>query len=550
MIRFYALGGLGEIGKNLYVLEKDGKILILDCGLKFSDVPGVDFLLPDFSYLEKRSKDIVGLFLSHGHEDHIGGVPFFLQRINVPVIGSRLSLELVKANLGSKASEYDFVEVAAGESMHLDPFDLYFVEMRHSIPEALGLYIKTDEANVFFTGDYKIEVAPVSGKPTDFKTLANIGEQGVDFLLADSTNAEPAMVWNDGPSAGDCLTEQQVYELLEKEISASTGRVIVSTFASHIDRIQQIIRIAAKEERSVAIEGRSLIRNMKIAEKLGYMDGLSHRIVTTQALEALPREKQMIIASGSQGEPLSALVRISSGTHKRVKVEKGDKVIIAAYPIPGNERAVTDVINSLLYKGAEVRFIHSSGHPCTGKDHQLIMLNLLKPKYLVPIHGEWQHLVGHADIGKRAGLPAENIFLMENGDVLVYEKEKERPRIKRHGIENVGTFIVDGILSKVEAAVAVKERMKIGAEGVVVVEAIYDQDNQEWLADTVILGVVTESPQSSVSETLNKVISQMLNETDPNGTGEGIESRVISTIKDYLKGISQYPEVVVRLNRV
>ncbi|WP_018963062.1 ribonuclease J [Coprothermobacter platensis] len=549
MIRFYALGGLGEIGKNLYVVEKDGKILILDCGLKFSDVPGVDFLLPDFSYLEKRAKDIVGLFLSHGHEDHIGGVPFFLQRVRVPVISSRLSLELVKANLGSKASEYEFIQVAPGESMELNPFELHFVEMRHSIPEALGLYIKTDEARIFFTGDYKIEVAPVSGKPTDFKTLSSIGEEGVDFLLADSTNAEPSMVWNGGGSAADCLTEQQVYELLDKEISSSTGRVIVSTFASHIDRIQQIIKIAQKEERSVAIEGRSLIKNMKIAEKLGYMDGLSHRIVTAQALEALPRNKQMIIASGSQGEPLSALVRISSGTHKRVKVEKGDKVIIAAYPIPGNERAVTDVINSLLYKGAEVRFIHSSGHPCTAKDHQLIMLNLLKPRYLVPIHGEWQHLVGHADIGKRAGLPSENIFLMENGDVLVYEKDKDNPRIKKHGIENVGTFIVDGILSKVEAAVAVKERMKIGAEGVVIVEAVYMEDKHDWLVDTVMLGVVTESSQNTVSKSLNDALYKMLSDQSPDAMS-GLESRITASVKEYLKGMNQYPEVVVRLSTI
>lgn len=549
MIRFYALGGLGEIGKNLYVLEKDGKILVLDCGLKFSDVPGVDFLLPDFSYLEKRSKDILGLFLSHGHEDHIGGVPFFLQKVKVPVFGSRLSLELVKANLGSRAAEYEFVEVKAGESQKLGPFKLDFVEMRHSIPEALGLYVETDEANIFSTGDYKIEVAPVSGKPTDFKALASIGERGVDFLLADSTNAEPAMMWNGGASAGDCLTEQQVYELLAKEISESSGRVIVSTFASHIDRIQQILKIAEKEERSVAIEGRSLIRNLKIAEKLGYLDGLGHRIVTSQTLESLPREKQMIIASGSQGEPLSALVRISSGIHKRVRLERGDKVIIAAYPIPGNERAVTDVINSLLYKGAEVRFIHSSGHPCTGKDHQLIMLNLIKPKYLVPIHGEWRHLVGHAEIGKRAGLPGENIFLLENGDVLVYEKEKGQPRVKKHGIENVGALIVDGILSKVEAAVAIKERMKIGSEGVVIVEAIFDEEQSAWLVDTVMLGVVTDSSQSSVSQTLNGLIARMLNENTASDQKE-IEQIIATTVKDYLKGMNQYPEVVIRLNSI
>ncbi|NPV88650.1 ribonuclease J [Coprothermobacteraceae bacterium] len=549
MIRFFALGGLGEIGKNLYVLEKDGRLLVLDCGLKFSDVPGVDFLLPDFSYLERRQKDIVGLFLSHGHEDHIGGVPFFLQKVRVPVLGSRLTLELVKSNLGSRAQEYEFIEVIAGGSLVLPPFELRFVEMRHSIPEALGVYIRTSEASVFFTGDYKIEVAPVSGRPTDFRSLASIGDTGVDFLLADSTNAEPETIWGGGGSSEDCLSEQQVYELLAEEIAASRGRVIVSTFASHINRIQQLLQIAEREGRSVAVEGRSLIRNLKIAEKLGYLDGLVHKVVSTDALESVPRNRQMIVATGSQGEPLSALVRISTGTHKRVKIEPGDKVIIAAYPIPGNERAVTDVINSLLYQGADVRFIHSSGHPCTSKDHQLIMLHLLKPRYLVPIHGEWQHLVGHAQIGRRAGIPGERIFLLENGDVLVYEGDKDEVRIKKRGVDGVGTLIVDGILSKVEAAVAVKERLKIGSDGLVVVEAILDEDKGNWIVDTVMVGVVTQHSSAEVSERLNHLLEDALN-AGAKQTDDKLRDFLAGFVRNYFKNINQTPEVIIKLLKV
>jgi len=443
-----ALGGLGEIGMNMMAIEYAGKILLIDCGLMFPEayMLGIDLVLPDISSLEERSDDIVALFLTHGHEDHIGAIPFLWQQLGEPAIyGTGLTLGLLRNKL--KEFELDdraqLVEVKTRQKVGLFPFEVEPFRAAHSIVDGVGLAIHTPLGVIVHTGDFKIDQTSVDGENTDLARLAELGEAGVLLLLADSTNVE---------NEGYTLSERTVKKALEEIIPHCEKRVVVATFSSNIHRIQQIADVAAAAGRKLLINGRSMISNIDIARKLGYLKIAEELFIDLRDMRNLPAEEVLIITTGSQGEPLSALMRIALGDHKQIELEKGDTVILSSKFIPGNEKAISDLINNLYRRGAEVFYektseIHVSGH--ASREELKLLHNLVKPTYFVPIHGEYRHLVKHAQLAVEMGLSPENTFVLDNGRPLKVEAagatledkiETGRIFVDGKGVGDVGTM--------------------------------------------------------------------------------------------------------------
>lgn len=407
-------GGLGEIGMNMLAIEYGGKILLIDCGLMFPEAYmfGIDLVLPDISLLEQRTEDIVGLVLTHGHEDHIGAVPFLWEKLGEPKIyATRLTLGLLESKL--KEFELDnraeLVEIEPRQTVDLAPFLVEPYRAAHSIVDGVGLAIKTPLGTLVHTGDFKIDQSPVDGQKTDLARLAELGEEGVLLLLADSTNVE---------NEGYTLSEKTVGKVLEELIPHCSQRVVVATFSSNIHRIQQIADAARSAGRRLLINGRSMVNNIGIARRLGYLDIAEDQFIDLREMRELPPEQILIITTGSQGEPLSALMRIALGDHKQIELEPGDTVILSSKFIPGNEKAISDLINNLYRRGAEVFYektseIHVSGH--ASREELKLLHNLVKPKFFVPVHGEYRHLVKHRQLAIEMGLKAENSCVLENG---------------------------------------------------------------------------------------------------------------------------------------
>src|SRR5438132_3369343 len=416
--RIVALGGLGEVGKNMTVYECQGEIVVVDAGLAFprDEHLGVDLVLPDFSYLRDRASSIRAVILTHGHEDHVGSLPYLMREVPIPEVwATRLTLGLIK----SKLDEHGLLRAAELREVHPDdpprelgPFRIEFVRMAHSIPDAVAVVIETPAGRIVHTGDYKIDHTPIDGLKTDVGRLADIGNRGVDLLLGDSTNAE---------RPGFTPSERVVGEAFRQIIPSRTGRIIVSSFASNVHRMQQAIDVALQVGRKVSIVGRSMRKNANIARNLGYMDVADDVLVRPADLDELQPHEVLILCTGSQGEPLSALTRIAYGDHPAVQVERGDTVIISAKPVPGNELRVHDAINQLAKAGAEVLHqeiapVHVSGHACA--EELRTILSLLRPKAVMPIHGEFRMLAAHARLAQEAGVPASSIVIAENGDVV------------------------------------------------------------------------------------------------------------------------------------
>jgi len=472
-LRVVALGGLGEIGRNMTVFEYEGKLLIVDCGVLFPEEsqPGIDLILPDFSYIRERLHDVVGLALTHGHEDHIGAVPYLLkERADIPVIGSKLTLAFTEAKLKERRITAPLVEVNAGTKQKFGPFELEFIAVNHSIPDALAIAIRTEAGLVLATGDFKMDQLPLDGRVTDLRAFARLGEEGVDLFMTDSTNADVP---------GFTTSERDIMPALDRTFRATSRRVIVASFASHVHRIQQILNIAIAHDRKVAFVGRSMVRNMKLAEDLGYLEVPKDLIVDAKNIDDYG-DKIVLICTGSQGEPLAALSRMANGDHQ-IKVGKGDTVILASSLIPGNENPVYRVINELTRFGAEVihkgnAMVHVSGHAAAGE--LLYCYNIVKPKNVMPIHGEWRHMRANAELAIKTGVARNNTLVVDNGIAVdVHDGYADIA-----GAIPVGFVYVDGQSIGEITEDSLKDRRILGEEGFISVVVVVDAQTGKIVA--------------------------------------------------------------------
>ena len=475
-MRIVPLGGLGEVGRNMTVFEFDGKLLIVDCGVLFpeEDQPGVDLILPDFSSIEDRIDDVVAVVLTHGHEDHIGGVPYLLRlREDIPLVGSELTLAFVEAKLKEHRILPALRQVVEHEEVSYGPFDLEFVAVNHSIPDAMAVMIRTDAGNVLATGDFKMDSLPIDGRITDLRSFARFGEEGVDLFCVDSTNAEvPGMVGHEG----------EIGQVLDNVFADSDGQIVVASFASHVHRVQQVLDAAALHGRRVALVGRSMVRNMGIAAERGYLKVPGGVLIDARDVTSLPPYERVLMVTGSQGEPMAALSRMAHSEHRSVTIEPGDTVIFASSLIPGNENSVFRVINQLMRLGARVVHqgnakVHVSGH--ASSEELLHVYNIVQPRNVMPIHGEIRHLVANGGLAVKTGVAPERVMLCEDG--VAVDLDGGVARIS--GQVPCGYIYVDGSsVGEIDEA-ELKDRRILAEEGFVSVYAVV-----ETMTGTILAG--------------------------------------------------------------
>jgi ribonuclease J len=472
-LRIVDLGGLGEIGRNMTVFETDGKLLIVDVGVLFPEEtqPGIDLILPDFSYIRDRLSDVIGIVLTHGHEDHIGAVPYLLrERGDIAIYGSALTLALVGAKLKEHRITPLTREVSAGMNEDIGPFTVEFIAVNHSIPDALAIAIHTSAGTVLHTGDFKMDQLPLDGRITDLRAFAALSEKGVDLFLVDSTNADVP---------GFTPSEREIMPALDRVFRATRRRVIVASFASHVHRVQQIIDTAISHDRKVAFIGRSMVRNMKIAKDMGYLTIPDNLVVESRDIENFG-DNIVLICTGSQGEPLAALSRMANGDHA-IRVGEGDTVVLASSLIPGNENPVFRVINELTRFGAKVvhkgnSLVHVSGHAAAGE--LLYCYNIVKPKYVMPVHGEWRHLRANAELAIQTGVPRANTIIVENGIVV----DLVEGEVVVAGSVPVGFVYVDGQSIGDITESSLKDRRILGEEGFISVVVVIDSQSGKIVA--------------------------------------------------------------------
>ena len=518
------LGGLGEIGKNMTAVRQASGIILVDAGMSFPDeeMPGIDLVLPDFTYLREHADELKGIVLTHGHEDHVGALPYLLREFNVPVYATKLTLGLVRSKLqefGIKKG--DLREIKAGGTQNLGGFGLEFINVNHSIPDAVAIAIRTNAGVIVFSGDYKVDLTPIEGEPIDLGRLAELGKEGVLAYFGDSTNSE---------RAGYVASEKTVEATFQDVFDKAEGRIIVASFASHIHRVSQVVEAAKKHNRLVGVAGRSMIRNVQIARELGYLDLPSSMLVEQRDINRVPDSDIAVLMTGSQGEPLAALSRVANGTHRTIEAGPGDTVVIAAHPIPGNERGVSRTINNLMKRGAEVyysplRNVHVSGH--AAQEEQKLILSLLKPKFLVPVHGEFRMLRHHADTAISLGIPEENIFILENGACLEF-RDGEAGRA-----ENVaaGNFLVDAGAIAESSSGVMRERQQLSEDGMFIVVARINVQNGQLLGPPDVISRGFVSPQSANGlvdqsiEVVTKTLQRTATSASPTGRAERPSAR-------------------------
>jgi ribonuclease J len=465
-LRVVALGGLGEVGRNMTVFEYDGRLLVVDCGVLFPEdyQPGVDLILPDFDYIRDRLDRVEGIVLTHAHEDHIGGVPYLLrERADIPVVGSRLTLAMIEAKLQEHRIKPYTLEVREGQRERIGPFDCEFVAVNHSIPDALAVAIRSPAGLVLHTGDFKMDQLPLDGRVTDLRAFARLGDEGVDLLLSDSTNAEVP---------GFTTPERDIAPVLDRVFAEARKRVIVASFASHVHRVQQVLDAAVKHRRKVAFVGRSMVRNMGVARDLGYLEVPGGLVVEVKALDDLPDDQIVLVCTGSQGEPMSALSRIANRDHP-IRIGEGDTVILASSLIPGNENPVYRVINGLSRWGAKVvhkanALVHVSGHASAGE--LLYVYNIVRPSNVMPVHGEWRHLRANADLAVLTGVPRDRTVLAEDGVVV----DLVDGRASIVGTVPCGYVYVDGSSVGDVTDASLKDRRILRDEGFISVVVVVD----------------------------------------------------------------------------
>ena len=524
-LKLIPLGGLNGIGKNMMVFEKDDQIIIIDCGLMFpdDDMPGVDFIIPDFSYVKKNKDKIKALIITHGHEDHIGGIPFLFKEINVPVFATKLTIGLIKIKFDNSQSgiTVKYNEIDPERSINIGPFHIEFFRVNHSIPDGVGLIIKTDIGTIVHTGDFKFDLTPIDKKVTQFSKIARAGMKGVLALLCDSTNAE---------ELGYTLPEKDVGKTLLEKFESAHKRIIVATFSSHIHRIQQVLDVANKTGRKVAISGKSILKTIRVSSELGYLKIPEETLIPITKIDDFSLDKVVILATGSQGEPLSALNRMALGEHKRVNIMKGDMVIISASPIPGNEKAVSNTINRLIKQGADVFYesiagVHVSGH--AAREEIKIMINLTNPKYFIPIHGENKHKVQNSQIAKSMGISEDNIVIAEDGDII--KMNTSLCRVSKN--LNPQIIYIDGVgMGNIEDMV-LKDRRMLSANGLIFVVVGIDYIKKDILCepDFTMKGTIyIKDLKEIISKAKNIVVDTIKNCFTDNITGKNMIENLIN----------------------
>lgn len=471
-LKVVPLGGMREIGKNMTALEYGNEIIVIDCGMSFPDdeMYGIDIVIPDFTYLIENAKKIRGVIITHGHEDHIGAVPYLIEKLDVPIYGTPLPLALIKRKLEEHGLEGRLHRVHAGAKIRLGKFTVEAIRTTHSVADAISLCIETPIGRVFHTGDFKIDYTPVDGEPIDLAKLAEIGKKGVLLMMSDSTNAT---------REGYTRSEKLVGDTLETLFAASKKRMIIATFSSNVHRIQKIIDLAVENKRKVAVSGRSMENVVSIAEELGYIRIPKGTLLDINKTKKIPDKELVIITTGSQGEPMSALARMAKADHKAIEIKPGDQIILSSTPIPGNEKLVSNVVNMLFERGAEVIYsdiaeTHVSGHAC--QEELKLVLSLIKPRYFMPVHGEFRHLKAHANLGEEMGIKKEKIFLLENGDCLELTGRRAR---QLQGVVQSGGVMVDGLGVGDVGNIVLRDRKLLSESGLIVIVASIDGATHE-----------------------------------------------------------------------
>ncbi|PKM41733.1 MAG: ribonuclease J [Firmicutes bacterium HGW-Firmicutes-8] len=526
------LGGLGEIGKNMMVVKYGENILVIDSGLMFpeEEMLGIDIVIPDITYLLENREIVRGIVLTHGHEDHIGALPYVLRQINVPVYGTKLTLGLLQGKLkeNNVSGGVTLHTVKPRDTVDIGPFKVEFIKVSHSIPDAVAIAIHTPIGIVVHTGDFKFDQTPVDGQITDFQKFAELGQTGTLVLLSDSTNAE---------RPGYTLSEKLVGNTFDETFRTASGRIIIATFASNVHRLQQAIATALKYDRKVAIAGRSMVNVVGIATELGYMDFPKELFIELDQINRIPANQLAILTTGSQGEPMSALTRMAMSDHRQVDILPGDTVIISATPIPGNEKLVARTIDHLFKQGADVIYesfsgIHVSGHP--SQEELKMMLNLVKPKYFVPIHGEYRHLIKHANLAVEVGVPRENVFVAENGNVLEFRKNTAR----LNGRVTAGRVLVDGLGVGDVGNIVLRDRKQLSQDGILIVVVTINRESGTVVAgpDIVSRGFVYVRESEELIDEAKDKVKLALRKCKEKGITEwaSIKSNVRDAVSKYL----------------
>lgn len=514
-IKIIPLGGLGGIGNNMTIFEYGDEILIVDCGIMFpnEEMPGIDYIIPDFSYVIKNKHKVKGILITHGHEDHIGAVPFLLQEITAPLFATKLTLGLIQSRMEERKPKENptFVEVEPGHNIQIGSFTVEFLRVNHSIIDGVALALQTPIGIIIHTGDFKIDFSPVDGEVTDMYKFADYGKKGVLLLMSDSTNAERA-----GYTRSESILSEKLFDIF----SMAKGRIIVASFASNIHRIQQVLDAAQKYNKKVVISGTTMLKNVEIAKTLGYLSFKEDLIIDIKEANSLPNKKLIIICTGSQGEPMSALARIASNTHKHFFAGPTDTVIITASVIPGNERLVYNVINSLMKLGAEVYYeqdadIHVSGH--ASQEELKLMIALTRPKFFMPIHGEYRHLKAHARIAESLNIKPAHILIAENGSIL----ELTRKSFETAGMLHLDQMFVDGMDIEDLGSGLIKERKNMSSDGIIFLTAVISDGMLIHKPEIVSRGFITnknirvlETLRIEAEEHIHKLLSDGLHEKE------------------------------------
>ena len=530
-LKIIPLGGLHEVGKNMTVFEYENDMCILDCGLAFpeEDMLGIDLVIPDITYLRRNADKIRGIVITHGHEDHIGALPYVLKELNLPIYATKLTLGLIE----TKLEEHGLLKttkmfcVKQGQRVKLGCFEVEFIRTNHSIPDSVALAINTPAGMVVHTGDFKVDYTPIDGGIIDLAKFGILGKKGVLALMADSTNAE---------RPGFTMSESTIGEVFD-ELFDTDQRIIVATFASNIHRIQQVINSAIKTKRKVAICGRSMINVITVAHKLGYIKMLNNTLIDIDDINKYSPQQICIITTGSQGEPMAALSRMANAEHKKVEIYPGDRVIISASPIPGNEKYVSKLIDDLFKQGADVIYhsiadTHVSGHAC--QEELKLMQALVKPKYFIPVHGEYKHLRQHAKLAESMGLNASNIFILSNGKVLELDKESARVT----GVVPSGRVLVDGLGVGDVGSVVLRDRQHLSQDGLIVVVLTLDHETGAVVAgpDIISRGFIYMKESEVLIEEIKVILKKQMQEFEENGVKDWstIKAGVKDTLKEFL----------------
>ena len=528
-LKIIPLGGLDEIGKNITIFEYGNEIVLVDCGLEFpeDDMLGVDLVIPDVTYLEKNKEKIKGMVITHGHEDHIGAIPYVLKQINIPIYATKLTMGLIKNKLEEHKllNSAKLFTVDQGQTINFGNIKVELIRSNHSIPDAVMLAIHTPQGVVLHTGDFKVDFTPIDDKVMDFGRIAELGNKGIIALMSDSTNSE---------RKGYTMSESTVGDVFDRLFQNNKKRIVVATFASNVHRVQQIVNSAEKYGRKIAVCGRSMINMIETARELGYIDAPENMFIDIDMIKNYTDEQLVIITTGSQGETMSALTRMAAGEHKKVVITPNDMVIISATPIPGNEKLVSNVINDLMQIGAEVIYsaleaIHVSGHAC--QEEQKLIISLAKPKFFIPVHGEYRQLRAHAETAKQMGIPAENIFILENGKTL--EINKKHAKIT-NSVPS-GKILVDGLGVGDVGNIVLRDRQHLSQDGLIVIVMGMDSNTGEIVSgpDVVSRGFVYVRESETLMDDLKKVIRQEVKTFEEDGIRDW--ATIKSTLKDDLR---------------